>query len=61
MHPELAGQDNLLRYIMTDLHSWDLTPLSKPDDPFPQGGSSAITNMGTEFLAFVLESPVKEK
>jgi hypothetical protein len=55
LHPELANQDNLLRYIMADLHNWGLTNLSKPDDAFPQGGSQAITNMGVEFLRFVLD------
>jgi len=55
LHPELANQDSLLRYIMADLHNWGLTNLSKPEDVFPQGGSHAITNMGVEFLTFVLK------
>lgn len=60
LHPELADQDNLLRYIMADLHNWGLTNLSKPEDAFPQGGSQAITNMGVEFLTFVLKPAMEQ-
>jgi len=61
LHPELANQDNLVRYIMSDLRSRGFTNLSGPADPFPQGGSNAITNMGVEFLRFVLEPGDQKK
>jgi hypothetical protein len=53
LHPELAGQDSFVRYIMTDLRNWGFTNLGGPDDPFPLG-SDSITSMGVEFLNFVL-------
>jgi hypothetical protein len=54
LHPELKGQDDLLRYIITDLRNWGMTNMGGPTDPFPVGGSQAITNMGVRFLQFVL-------
>lgn len=59
--PELKGQDDLLRYIITDLRNWGMTNMGGPADPFPAGGSQAITNMGVRFLQFVLspEDPPK--
>ena len=38
LHPELANQDNLVRYIMSDLKSRGFTNLGSPTDPFPQAG-----------------------
>jgi hypothetical protein len=61
LHPELANQDNLVRYIMSDLRSRGFTNLGGPADPFPQSGSNAITNMGVEFLRFVLEPGDQKK
>jgi hypothetical protein len=54
LHPEFAGQDSFVRYIMTDLRNRGFTNLGGPDDPFPLG-SDSITNMGIEFLSFVLK------
>jgi len=51
---ELNGQEDLLRYVITDLRNWGMTPMSGPADPFPLGGSQSITNMGVRFLQFVL-------
>lgn len=54
LHPELKSQDDLLRYIITDLRNWGMTNMGGPTDRFPAGGSQAITNMGVRFLRFVL-------
>jgi len=56
LHPDLKAQESLLLYIMTDLKSKGFTTVSRPHDSFPQ--SPGITNMGIEFLQFVLKSPV---
>ena len=54
LHPELTGQDSFVRYIMTDLRNCGFTNLGSPEEPFPHGGPDSITNMGIEFLRFVL-------
>jgi len=53
LHPELKGQDGLLQYIMTELSNRGFSRLGAPDAVFPQ--SPAITNMGINFLQFVLD------
>ena len=52
--PELKGHSNLVGYIMTDLRSRGFTHLDKLDSPFPQGVPTSITNMGIEFMRFVI-------
>jgi len=55
LYPEMKGQDNVLLYIMTDLKNRGFSIVSRPADAFPQ--SPGVTNMGIEFLHFVLELP----
>jgi hypothetical protein len=55
LYPEMKGQDNLLLYLMTDLKNRGLSIVARPADAFPQG--PGVTNMGIEFLHFVLEPP----
>ena len=42
---------------MSDLRSKGLTNVSRPTDAFPQ--SPAVTNIGIQFLNFILEAPPK--
>lgn len=55
LHPELKGQDEFLQLIMTDLLNRGLSKVARPDAAFPQ--QPAVTNMGIEFLRFILEPP----
>ncbi len=55
LYPEMKGQDNLLLYLMTDLKNRGFSIVSRPADAFPQ--SPGVTNMGIEFLNFVLVPP----
>lgn len=50
--PELKGQGALAEYILTDLRNRGFTQLNSLTANFPQGGT--ITNMGIQFLRFVL-------
>lgn len=50
--PELKGQVSLIGAIFVDLRNRGFSSLSGPDLVFPQGG--LITNLGAEFLNFVL-------
>ena len=50
--PEMRGQAGLAEYILTDLRSRGFTQLNSLSNNFPQGGT--ITNMGVQFLRFVL-------
>jgi hypothetical protein len=50
--PELKGQMALLEYIQTDLRSRGFTQLNSLSTHFPAGGT--ITNMGIQFIRFVL-------
>jgi hypothetical protein len=51
--PTLRGKDTLIQYIINDLRNRGLANLSGPNALYPQG--AAISNMGIEFLTFVLE------
>jgi hypothetical protein len=51
--PTLRGKDTLILYIITDLRNRGLANLSGPNALYPQG--SAISNMGIDFLSFVLD------
>jgi hypothetical protein len=55
LYPELKGQDDLMRYVMSDIRNRGFSTIAGPTDSFPQ--SPGITNMGVEFLNFVLEPP----
>lgn len=55
VYPELKGQDGLISCLMADLRSKGLSTVVGPDDVFPK--SSGITNMGIQFLNFILEPP----
>ena len=50
--PEVGGQTSLLIAIFADLRIRGLSSLSGPEQTFPQGG--IITNLGIEFMNFVL-------
>jgi hypothetical protein len=50
--PELKEQVNLIGAILADLRNGGFSTLGGPDLSFPQGG--LITNLGVEFLNFVL-------
>lgn len=50
--PELKGQTVLLDYIMNDLRNRTFTQFSALESGFPQGNT--ITNMGIQFIRFVL-------
>ena len=50
--PEVKGQLSLLGAIFADLRNRGFSNLGGPEQPFPQGG--VITNLGIEFLNFVL-------
>ena len=52
LHPELHD-DGLLQYIMMDLKNKGFANVDKPSAPFPQ--PPAITNMGIEFMGFILK------
>jgi hypothetical protein len=52
LHPELSGQDGLLQFIFNDLRNRGFSRLSDPSAVFPQ--NPAITNLGIEFMCFVL-------
>jgi hypothetical protein len=55
LYPEMKGQENLLLYLMTDLKNRGFSIVARPADAFPQ--CPGVTNMGVEFLRFVLEPP----
>jgi hypothetical protein len=55
LYPNLKGQEGFLSYLMTDLKNRGFSSVAKPADVFPQ--NPAITNLGIEFLRFVLEPP----
>ena len=50
--PEVKGQMALIGAILADLRNRGFSNLAGPDLAFPQGGT--ITNLGIEFLNFVL-------
>lgn len=50
--PEVKGQTSLIGAVLGDLRNRGLSNLAGPDLAFPQGGT--ITNLGIEFLNFVL-------
>jgi len=50
--PEVKGQTSLIGAVLGDLRNRGLSNLGGPDLAFPQGG--IITNLGVEFLNFVL-------
>jgi len=52
--PEVNGQDSLIRAILAELRNRGFSNLSGPETPFPQGMPATITNLGIEFLDFVL-------
>jgi hypothetical protein len=54
MVPELEGQDGLIRAILVELTNRGFSDLSGPDAPFPAGAPFTISNLGIEFLNFVL-------
>jgi hypothetical protein len=56
LYPDMKGQEDFLLYLMTDLKSRGFSTISRPGDAFPQ--SPGITNMGVQFLQFILTSPV---
>jgi len=53
--PELKGQPSLLSAVLGDLRTRGFSTIAGPDLSFPQGG--VITNLGIEFLNFVLRPP----
>ena len=55
LYPEWKGQEDFLLYLMTDLKNRGLSTVSRPADSFPQ--SQPITNMGIDFLQFILVPP----
>jgi hypothetical protein len=52
--PEVKGQPSLLTAIFFDLRTRGFSTLGGPEQVFPQGG--VITNLGIEFLNFILSS-----
>jgi len=50
--PEVKGQTSLIGAVLADLRNRGFSNLDGPDLAFPQGG--IITNLGIEFLNFVL-------
>jgi hypothetical protein len=50
--PQLKGQPGLIGAVLTDLRNRGFSNLSRSESSFPQGG--IITNLGVEFLNFVL-------
>lgn len=50
--PEVKGQTSLIGAVLADLRNRGFSNLGGPDLAFPQGG--IITNLGIEFLNFVL-------
>ena len=55
MVPELKGQDSLTLAVLNELRSRGFSNLSRLDEPFP---GMHITNIGIEFLNFVLSPMV---
>jgi hypothetical protein len=55
LHSDLKGQEGLMQYLMTDIRNRGFSTILSPSDTFPQG--PGITNLGIEFLRFVLEPP----
>lgn len=55
--PEVKGQPSFISAILADLRNRGFSMLGSPDLSFPQG--SLITNLGIEFLNFVLDPPKK--
>ncbi|HEV2499884.1 MAG TPA: hypothetical protein VGY31_09930 [Terriglobia bacterium] len=56
--PELEGHDGLVQCIITDLRSRGFSTLSGPEAGFP--GGSVVTNVGINFLRFLMEPEEKE-
>lgn len=56
LHPEMKGQGDFLSYLMTDLKNRGFSTISRPADSFPQ--SPGVTNLGVQFLKFILTPPV---
>jgi hypothetical protein len=50
--PEIKGESSLIGAILADLRNRGFSNLNGPDLSFPQGG--IVTNLGVEFLNFVL-------
>jgi hypothetical protein len=50
--PEVKGQTSLIGAVLADLRNRGFSNLGGPDLAFPQGG--IVTNLGIEFLNFVL-------
>jgi hypothetical protein len=55
LHSDLKGKDSLLQYVMADILNRGFSTVARPSDTFSQG--PGVTNMGIEFLRFVLEPP----
>jgi hypothetical protein len=53
--PDLKNQQSLVQSILTDLRNRGFSTLNEADDS--AGGGTRVTNLGIEFLHFVLESP----
>jgi hypothetical protein len=55
LYPDMEGHEDFLLYLMTDLRSRGFSTIGRPGDSFPQ--HPGVTNMGVEFLRFILEPP----
>lgn len=53
--PELRGQQNLVECILTDLRNRGFSTLDRTNVPY--GNATVITNLGIEFLHFVMDPP----
>jgi hypothetical protein len=51
--PELKGQEDFVQYIMTDLRNRGFSRVGGSNTSFPE--SPGVTNMGGQFLDFVLK------
>lgn len=52
LYPDLAGQDRLVQHIITDLRVRGFATVTAPGDLM---SNNAITNLGIEFLQFVMD------
>lgn len=54
LYPDLKGQEDLIRFVMRDLVNRGFSQVAGPEIGFPQ--SPGVTNLGGQFLNFVLDA-----
>lgn len=56
--PEVSGQNDLIEHIIHELLNRGFSSMGRPDYPYPQSGMA--TNLGIEFLGYILNPPAAD-